>query len=194
MSVSSELLRSRCFLELLEAFLELEPDSVLALSFVPSRFALSAYGRAPPTYPFTKCLASRGLTMPHRAPPPGGVARPSLACLHGAPAPRASHATTATHTSSPMSLLRYGVCVRTTNCMQGEYERLADNVRLLYLFNELFTENNMYTNNAFILPPAPHSLLTLPSASQDDVRRQGPPLGPVRQLAARLRAPGPLAI
>ena len=34
LSVSSELLRSRCFLELLEAFLELEPDSVLALSFV----------------------------------------------------------------------------------------------------------------------------------------------------------------
>ena len=34
LSVSSELLRSRCFLELLEAFLEFDPDSVLALSFV----------------------------------------------------------------------------------------------------------------------------------------------------------------
>ena len=35
--------------------------------------------------------------------------------------------------------------------------------------------------------PSPY----LPSASQDDVRRQDPPLGPGRQLAARLRAPGP---
>ena len=34
MSESSELLRSRCFLEFREAFLELEPDSVLALSLV----------------------------------------------------------------------------------------------------------------------------------------------------------------
>ena len=34
LSVSSELLRSRCFLELRDAFREFEPDSVLALSFV----------------------------------------------------------------------------------------------------------------------------------------------------------------
>ena len=40
LSVSSELLLSRCFLELLEAFLELEPDSVLALSFVRLFFDL----------------------------------------------------------------------------------------------------------------------------------------------------------
>ena len=34
LSVSSELLRSRCFLELREAFREFEPDSVLARSLV----------------------------------------------------------------------------------------------------------------------------------------------------------------
>ena len=34
LSVSSELLLSRCFLDVLEAFLEFDPDSVLALSFV----------------------------------------------------------------------------------------------------------------------------------------------------------------
>ena len=34
LSESSELLLSRCFFELLEAFLEFEPDSVLARSFV----------------------------------------------------------------------------------------------------------------------------------------------------------------
>ena len=32
--MSSELLLSRCFLDVLEAFLEFDPDSVLALSFV----------------------------------------------------------------------------------------------------------------------------------------------------------------
>ena len=39
-SESSELLRSRCFLEVREAFLEFDPDSVLALSLVLRFFDL----------------------------------------------------------------------------------------------------------------------------------------------------------
>ena len=43
-------------------------------------------------------------------------------------------------------------------------------------------------SSCLLLPmPSPY----LPSASQDDVRRQDPPLGPGCQLAARLHAPGP---
>ena len=82
----------------------------LALSFVPSMHTLSAVCARVAHLPLTSHALLRGrvLSPAPRTPPPW-VPRRSLASLHGAPSPRAPHATTATHSSSPLSLLRYGL-------------------------------------------------------------------------------------